>query len=71
MLLVGVGVVIGLSAAFAATRLVASMLFGLSPTDPVTIALAVLLMLTVAALAGYLPARRATQVNPMAALRDE
>jgi predicted permease len=71
MLLVSVGVVIGLGLAFAATRLVASMLFGLGPTDPLTIALAVLLILIVAALAGYLPARRATQVNPIVALRNE
>jgi predicted permease len=71
MLLVGAGVIIGLSAAFAVTRLVASLLFGLSPTDPLTVALAALLMLIVAALAGYLPARRAARVNPIAALRHE
>jgi predicted permease len=71
MLLVGAGVVIGLGAAFAVTRLVASLLFGLSPTDPLTITLAVLLMLMVAALAGYLPARRAARVDPMVALRHE
>jgi len=71
MLLVGAGVVIGLGAAFTATRLVASLLFGLSATDPQTIALAALLMLVVAALAGYLPARRAARVEPMAALRFE
>ena len=71
MLLVGVGVVIGLGAAFAATRLVASLLFGLSPTDPLTIALAALLMFAVTALAGYLPARRASRVDPMTALRHD
>jgi predicted permease len=71
MLLVGVGVVIGLGAAFAATRLVASLLFGLSPTDPLTIALAALLMFAVTALAGYLPARRASRVEPVTALRQE
>jgi predicted permease len=71
MLLVGAGVVIGLGAAFAATRLVASLLFGLGPSDPLTMALAVLLMMLMAALAGYLPARRATKVDPLVALRNE
>jgi putative ABC transport system permease protein len=71
MALVSAGVVIGLGAAFTATRLVASLLFGLSATDPLTIATAALLMMAVAALAGYLPARRAARVEPMAALRHE
>src|SRR5262245_57710359 len=71
MLLVGAGVVIGLCMAFAATRLVSSLLFDLSPTDPLTIALAALLMLAVATLAGYMPARRAARVDPMVALHDE
>lgn len=71
ILLVGAGVLIGLGAAFAAIRLVATLLFGLGPTDPLTILLVVLLMLIVAVLAGYLPARRAARVEPMAALRYE
>ncbi len=71
MLLIVVGVLIGLGAAFATTRMIASLLFGLTPTDPLTIVLAALLMFTIAALAGYLPARRASQVDPMAALRVE
>jgi predicted permease len=71
MIVVVIGVVIGLGAAVATTRLIASMLFGLAPTDPVTISLAILLMLSVAALAGYLPARRASKVDPMVALRYE
>ncbi len=71
MLMIGAGVVIGLGAAFAATRLVTSLLFGLTATDPATIALATLLLLTVAALAGYLPAHRAARVDPMTALRRE
>jgi predicted permease len=71
--LVGVGVVIGLLASLAATRSVAvsTMLFRLKPNDPLTIAAATLLLLVVAALAGYLPARRAARVDPMAALREE
>jgi predicted permease len=71
MLLVVIGALIGLGAALAATRLISSLLYGLSPTDPLTIGLAALLMLAVAALASYLPARRASQVDPMAALRME
>ncbi|HTF37983.1 MAG TPA: ABC transporter permease [Blastocatellia bacterium] len=71
MLVVGIGVAIGLGAAVATTRLVAAMLFGLAPTDPVTISFAVLLMIGVAALAGYIPARRAARVDPMIALRYE
>jgi ABC-type antimicrobial peptide transport system permease subunit len=71
ILLVAVGVIIGLGAAFATTRLVASLLFGIGPTDPLTIALVTLLMFAVTTLAGYLPARRASHVDPMIALRYE
>jgi predicted permease len=71
MSLVSVGVVIGLGAAFAGARLIESILFGLGPNDPLTIALAALLMLIVAALACLIPARRATKVDPMTALRFE
>jgi putative ABC transport system permease protein len=71
MLLVAIGMAIGLGAARATTRLISSLLFDLSPNDPATIAAAVLLMIVVAALAGYLPARRASRVDPMAALRCE
>jgi ABC-type antimicrobial peptide transport system permease subunit len=71
LLLTVIGVVIGLGAALGATRLIATLLYGLTPNDPLTIALASLLLLTVAALAGYLPARRAARVDPMVALRHE
>jgi len=71
MLLVGVGMVIGLGAAIAATRLVANLLFGLSPTDQLTIALAALLTCAVTALAGYLPSRKASRVEPVTAMRHE
>jgi ABC-type antimicrobial peptide transport system permease subunit len=70
-LLVAVGVVAGLAAAMATTRLVSTLLFDLTPNDPTTIAMATLLMIVVAALAGYLPARRAANVDPMIALRHE
>jgi predicted permease len=69
--LMAAGVCIGLPLALAASRLVASMLFGLKSTDPVTITTATLIMVAVAALAGYLPARRASRVDPMLALRYE
>ena len=66
-----IGVAIGLCAALAATRVISSLLFGLTPTDPITISAATLLLVAVAAFAGYLPARRASQVDPMVALRYE
>jgi ABC-type antimicrobial peptide transport system permease subunit len=69
--LVGAGVAIGIPAALAAARLVSSVLYGLKATDPITITVSVLLMIAVAALAGYLPARRAAKVDPMVALRYE
>jgi predicted permease len=71
MSLVVIGALIGLGAALAATRMISSLLFSLSPTDPLTIGLAAMLMFAVAALAGYLPARRASRVDPMMALRVE
>jgi predicted permease len=70
-LLVLVGVGLGLPAAWAASRWVQSMLFGLTPTDPLTIAGAIVLLATAAQIAAYLPARRASQVDPVTALRHE
>jgi predicted permease len=66
-----IGVAIGLGAALGSARYVASLLYGLSPTDPATVSLAALGMLVVAALASYWPARRASQLDPMVALRRE
>jgi predicted permease len=65
------GLGIGIPCALAASRLLASMLFGLSPHDLPTLAAVSLLLLTVALLAGYLPARRASRIDPMAAVRVE
>ena len=71
LLLVVAGVAVGLPAALAASRLASAFLFGLSPADPVSISLAVLSLLTAALAAGYLPARRATKIDPLVALRYE
>ena len=71
MLLVAIGVVIGVAAALGAGRLVTTLLFGLAPNDVMTVAAAVAVMLVVSAFAGYLPARRASRVDPMVALHYE
>jgi predicted permease len=69
--LAGIGVVLGLAAALGLTRLMASLLYGIGPTDPLTFAGVALLLMLVALAAAYIPARRAANLNPMAALRDE
>jgi predicted permease len=69
--LVGVGIALGVPAAAAGGRLVAGLLFGLSPQDPATLGTAAVVMTLVAVLAADLPARRASAVDPMAALRRE
>lgn len=66
-----IGIAIGIPSGLAATRLIASMLFGLSPSDLTTTAAACLLLLAVAFFAGYLPARRASSIDPILALRIE
>ncbi|MGB2901683.1 MAG: ABC transporter permease [Candidatus Acidiferrum sp.] len=71
LVLVLIGIMIGVPAAIGGTHLVRSMLFGLGFADPVAILFAVTLLALVAALAGFLPARRASQVDPMVALRYE
>jgi predicted permease len=67
--LVSLGIGIGTAGALAAARLTASLLYQLDPADPLTFAATVLVLLSVAVSAGYLPARRASRVDPMAALR--
>ena len=71
LLLVGLGLAIGIPAAMIASRLIASELFGLQSRDPITVLMASLLTASIAVLAGFLPARRASRVDPMVALRHE
>ena len=69
--LAGIGMAVGLGGASALTRLVQAQLFGIQPTDLLTMAAASLGIAAVAVLAGYIPARRATAIDPMQALRWE
>jgi putative ABC transport system permease protein len=70
-ILLAVGLIVGFGTALATTRLVASFLYGLQPNDPWTLGIASVILVVVAAIAGFLPARRASYLDPMAALREE
>src|SRR5262249_25385913 len=67
--LLALGILLGTPAAWAASRLVKSMLFGLTPSDPATLIAAALLLVAAGTVAAYFPARRALRVDPMIALR--
>jgi ABC-type antimicrobial peptide transport system permease subunit len=71
LLVTGSGVLVGLGSAWAATRLLASLLYGLSPRDPLIMAVAAVVLIAVATLAAFIPAWRASRVDPMTALRYE
>ena len=66
-----VGIAIGIPSALAVNKLISSMLFGLSSNDLPTIVMACLMLFAVALFAGYLPARKASSIDPMLALRTE
>ena len=71
MIVVSAGILFGLPAAMGLTRLIASQLYETTPNDPVTIVSATVCILSIAAISGYLPARRATRIHPVTALRYE
>jgi len=71
VLLVLIGVAVGVPVVLYVSRFAKTLLFDLSPTDPVSLVIAGLVLMSVALVAGYLPARRATKVDPLVALRDE
>ena len=71
MVMAGAGILAGLAGALALTRIMRSLLYGTSPTDPVTFALVTAALTAVALMATFVPALRATRVDPIVALREE
>jgi putative ABC transport system permease protein len=71
MQLAGIGIIIGIGLSFAVTRLLSTQLYGVTATDPATFAVIALLLATVAFIASYLPANRASRVDPVTAMRGE
>ena len=69
--MVGLGILAGVPVALAAGRFVSGLLYGLTAADPATMGLAASVLVSAAALAAYLPSRRAVLVDPIVALRDE
>jgi len=69
--LAAVGLAISVPTALATSKLVESFLFGMKPNDPLSLSLAVAILLSAALLAGYMPARKASRIDPMIALRHE
>jgi ABC-type antimicrobial peptide transport system permease subunit len=71
LLLAAAGIAVGIPVVLWSARYVKSMLYGVAPTDPWTIAMAAVIMVAVTTVAGYLPARRAAGIDPMVALRQD
>jgi ABC-type antimicrobial peptide transport system permease subunit len=69
--LAGLGIVIGIPITLAASRLIETFLYGLTPTDPVIICASAVFLLWMALIAGYLPSRRASRLDPVVVLRNE
>jgi putative ABC transport system permease protein len=71
LVLIGSGTLVGMAVALAAGRFLEKILYGIQPTDPLTLAIVLVMMLAIAALACWIPARRAIRINPVTALRQD